>query len=157
MDRRSFMAAALAAGATVGTALSAAAPEKSPSSPFKLKYAPSLGRFKHLAGEDPLDQSRFMHDQGFRAIFDNGLMDKAPALQETIAAALRQRQMDLGPFVGYADFKTESFVLAPSEIRDEMLKKHGMMLGYRGKERESSFDAPPDFIAEELRDSGGIA
>ena len=123
MDRRSFMAAALAAGATVGTALSAAAPEKSPSSPFKLKYAPSLGRFKHLAGEDPLDQIRFMHDQGFRAIFDNGLMDKEPALQETIAAALRQRQMDLGPFVGYADFKTESFVLAPSEIRDEMLKK----------------------------------
>lgn len=42
-------------------------------------------------------------------------------------------------------------------FRDEMLKKHGMMLGYRGKEREASFEAPPDFIAEELRDSGGIA
>ena len=37
-------------------------------------------------------------------------------------------------------------------FRDEMLKKHGMMLGYRGNERTGSFRTPPDFISEELRE-----
>ena len=49
-----------------------------------------------------------MSDQGFRAIFDNGLMKKEPAVQDKIASELARRNMDLGPFVLYADFAVKS-------------------------------------------------
>lgn len=53
-------------------------------SQFKLKYAPGFGTFKESAGEDLFDQIKFISDQGFRAIFDNGLMKKEPAIQEKL-------------------------------------------------------------------------
>ena len=46
------------------------------STPFKLNYAPGFRHFKNLAGEDPVDQLRFMHEHGFRAIEDNRMMDR---------------------------------------------------------------------------------
>ncbi|MCW0481477.1 hydroxypyruvate isomerase family protein [Gaoshiqia sediminis] len=127
MKRRNFLKNT-AAGSLVFTGLagslatSAATAKTSNEAQFKLKYAPSLGTFKELAGDDPVDQIRFMHDQGFRAIFDNGLMGKQPALQEKIANELARLGMDLGPFVLYADFSVKSFVTQDPEIR-EMLKK----------------------------------
>jgi hydroxypyruvate isomerase len=125
MNRRRFLAAGLAGGAALTPlANSAFAAEESNASaarPFKLKYAPSLGMFKELAGEDMYDRIRFMHDQGFRAVFDNDLMKKPADQQEKIAARLNEFKMDLGPFVGYANFAEESFVLPPEEIRDRML------------------------------------
>ena len=39
---------------------------------FNLDYAPHQGMFKNNAGDSFLDQIRFMHDQGFRSIEDNG-------------------------------------------------------------------------------------
>ncbi len=124
MNRRHFVSTGLAAGVGLASSLYAAPePEKNASTkPFKLKYAPSLGRFNNLAGKDNIDQIKFMHNQGFRAIFDNGLMGKSPQQQEQIAEALRQRGMDLGPFVGYADFGKRSFVLPSHEIKDEIIK-----------------------------------
>jgi len=89
----------------------------SQSSSFKLKYAPSLGMFQEHAGKDPLDNLIFAADQGFRAVFDNGLMNKPPELQENIAAELTRLKMDLGPFVAYADFKVESFVSDKEDAR----------------------------------------
>ncbi len=123
MNRRTFVTTAVAAGASLGAAVnSASAAEQTLSSkPFKLKYAPSLGRFKHLAGNDPIDQIRFMNEQGFRAIFDNGLKGKPAKLQEKIAATLKEFNMDLGPFVGYADFSKKSFVLPPHEMKDQII------------------------------------
>ena len=44
--------------------------------PFKLKYAPHLGMFKHHAGKDEIDQINFMADQGFVAFEDNGMKKK---------------------------------------------------------------------------------
>lgn len=127
MNRRKFMAAGITSGAVMTTLINStvAAKESPPPSPkpFKLKYAPSLGMFKHLAGDNMYDKIRFMHDQGFRAIFDNGLMDKPANQQKKIAGLLNELKMDLGPFVGYAKFGEESFVLSPSEIKDTMLKK----------------------------------
>lgn len=93
---------------------------------FNLKYAPGLGTFTEHAGQDPLDQIRFMHDQGFRAIFDNGLMRKEPKLQEQIANELDKLGMDLGPFVMYADFNTKSMVTRDPEMM-EMLKERVKM------------------------------
>jgi hydroxypyruvate isomerase len=88
---------------------------------FKLKYAPDPGMFRESAGSDVIDQIRFISDQGFRAIFDNGLMGKEPALQEKIAGELARRNMDLGPFVLYADFGVKSMVTRDPAIL-QMLK-----------------------------------
>jgi hydroxypyruvate isomerase len=86
--------------------------------PFKLKYAPSLGMFRQNAGQDPIDNIKFCHDQGFRAMFDNGLSGREPALQEKIAAEIKRLGMELGPYVLRGDPRIPDFVLNKQEIRD---------------------------------------
>ena len=95
--------------------------DSSNSAQFRLKYAPSFGTFREHAGNDPIDQIRFIHDQGFRAIFDNGFMGKDPALQEKIVAELQKRNMELGPYVLYADFSVKSMVTRDPD-KMEMLR-----------------------------------
>ncbi|MDH4203030.1 MAG: TIM barrel protein [Phycisphaerae bacterium] len=124
MNRRNFLAAGLAGG-TALTSLSGsafAAEESAPpaAKPFKLKYAPSIDMFRQLAGDDMVDRIRFMHDQGFGAVFDNGLMNKPADQQEKIVTLLNELKMDLGPFVGYANFGEESFVLPPKDMKDKI-------------------------------------
>lgn len=85
---------------------------------FKLKYAPYFGLFEAHAGKDPLDQLKFMAEQGFRAVFDNGLPNRPPAEQEAIANQAARLGLELGPFVAYADFKVKSFVLADKSVRE---------------------------------------
>ena len=91
--------------------------------PFKLKYAPGLGMFSASAGDDPIDNIKFCSDQGFRAVFDNGLMNKPPELQEKIAYELELHNMDLGPFVLYADFGVKSFVTDDGEMRKMLIDR----------------------------------
>jgi len=103
-------------------------PQKTPDviAPFKLKYAPSIGMFQQNAGQDPIDNIKFCHDQGFRAMFDNGLPDREPELQEKIAAEINRLGMELGPFVLRGDPRIPDFVLNKQEIRDmlgEVMKK----------------------------------
>jgi hydroxypyruvate isomerase len=95
---------------------------------FNLKYAPSLGTFTAHAGNDPIDQIKFMNDQGFRAIFDNGLMQKEPALQEKIANELARLGMDLGPFVLYADFGVKSMVTRDPQMMEMLRDRMKMAL-----------------------------
>jgi hydroxypyruvate isomerase len=90
---------------------------------FKLKYAPYFGMFEAHAGKDPIDQIRFMASQGFRAMFDNALMNKEPSLQESIAREMDRLNMELGPFVAYADFNVKSFVAKDEEVRKMMAEK----------------------------------
>ncbi len=125
MNRRHLLASGLAAGAVLSNPISScfAATETPSAAAFQLKYAPELGRFKHHAGDDPIDQIKFMHDQGITAVFDNGLMGKPRDVQEKIAAALQERKMDLGPFVVYADFGKESMVLGDTESRTMLLER----------------------------------
>jgi len=94
--------------------------------PFKLKYAPGLGMFRQNAGQDPIDNIKFCSDQGFRAMFDNGLPERAPELQEKIASEINRLGMELGPFVLRGDPRIPDFVLNKQEIRDmlaEVMKK----------------------------------
>jgi hydroxypyruvate isomerase len=128
MKRRNFLrntaiGSLAATGLTSGLSASASNTKVSNAAQFKLKYAPGFGTFKEHAGNDPIDQIKFMHDQGFRAIFDNGLMGKEPALQEKIASELARLGMDLGPFVLYADFSVKSFVTQNPEIKEMLRKK----------------------------------
>jgi hydroxypyruvate isomerase len=91
--------------------------------PFKLKYAPGLSMFREHAGSDPVDNIRFCHENGFRAMFDNDLMKKPAGDQERIANEINRLGMELGPFVAYADFGAVSFVLNKPEVREMLIGK----------------------------------
>ncbi len=66
---------------------------------FNLNYAPHLGMFDNLAGEDPIDQLNFMADQGFTAFEDNNMMNRDVALQTKMGETLAKRNMTMGVFV----------------------------------------------------------
>lgn len=120
-SRRKFIGAAAAAAATLAVKPLGAGVKYSglqaKKSAFKLKYAPSFGMFAAHAGKDPIDQLKFLADQGFKAMFDNGLMKKDPALQEAIAREMNRLNLEFGPFVAYADFSKKSFVTQDEEIK----------------------------------------
>ena len=67
--------------------------------PFNLMYAPHNGMFRNHAGDDFVDQIKFMADQGFRAIEDNGMMGRSVSEQERISKALLDNDMQMGVFV----------------------------------------------------------
>jgi hydroxypyruvate isomerase len=125
MNRRDFLGPSLLASAALSSGTTAALGQESQSGskPFKLRYAPELGQFKNHAGEDPIDQIKFIHEQGLRAIFDNGLMGKSPEMQEKIAEALAQRDMLLGPFVAEAEFGKRTFVMPSKSVRNQLVGK----------------------------------
>lgn len=66
---------------------------------FNLKYAPHLGMFNNLAGEDPIDQLNFMADQGFTAFEDNGMMQRDISMQLKMGETMAKRGMTMGVFV----------------------------------------------------------
>lgn len=88
---------------------------------FKLKYAPHFGMFKHHAGEDLIDQIKFMADEGFTALEDNGMKDKPLKMQEKIAAEMARLNMTMGVFVAYANFGEKSFVTDNSDVREMLI------------------------------------
>ena len=49
---------------------------------FKLNYASHFGMFKNSAGDDLVDQLKFISDQGFTALEDNRMKDKPISVQE---------------------------------------------------------------------------
>ncbi len=101
MQRRHFIKNSLAAGAalTFEHPITAAAPATSAAPAFKLKYAPHDGMFRHSAGDNFPDQIRFMADQGFTAIEDNGMSGRPVADQEKIGQLLQKLNMTMGVFV----------------------------------------------------------
>jgi hydroxypyruvate isomerase len=66
---------------------------------FNLDYAPHAGMFAAHAGNNFIDQIKFMHDQGFRSIEDNGMMGRPIAMQEEIGNTLAKLGMTMGVFV----------------------------------------------------------
>lgn len=107
VDRRTFLGAAAAttAGLTVALPASASAREharlaRSPAAPFKLAYAPHFGMFRHSAGaDDPERELRFMAEQGFTALEDNGMAGRPVEQQELIARVMGELNMRMGVFV----------------------------------------------------------
>jgi len=95
--RRDFLGAAGAALATT------AVPTGSlfASTVFDLNFAPHPGMFKHLAGDNILDQIAFAADQGFTAWEDNGMTGRDVRLQEQIGRLLSDRGMTMGVFVAH--------------------------------------------------------
>ena len=107
MERRKFLQQGTLAGISslaFGSAVAHAKPgdvtmPESAGKTFNLDYAPHDGMFAQSAGKDFLDQIRFMHDQGFRAIEDNGMLGRDVAMQEKIGKLLQKLGMTMGVFV----------------------------------------------------------
>ena len=103
MERRGFIkrlglgAAAVSAASTLS--LPAFAKGKVAAVPFKLDFAPHFGMFKQHAPGGIVDELRFMADQGFRSLEDNGLLKRPLAEQELIGKTLDQLGMRMGVFV----------------------------------------------------------
>jgi hydroxypyruvate isomerase len=115
--------AAEAGQSAAGPGQAAGGPAGKSDQPFKLKYAPPLGMFEASAGKNPLDQLKFMADRGFRAMFDNGLMGRPVAEQESMAREAARLGLAIGPFVAYADFSVKTFVTGDKGFRDMVAAK----------------------------------
>lgn len=89
---------------------------------FNLKYAPHLGMFKHLAGEDPVDQLNFMADQGFTAFEDNNMKSRTVDLQKKMAETMKARGLEMGVFVAHKIYwKEANLASGDSAKRTEFL------------------------------------
>ncbi len=120
MKRREFLLATGAAAAAAATMRTSRAQQKP--APFKLKYAPHFGMFRHSAGKDPVDQLKFAADQGFTAWEDNGMKRRPVAEQERIARAMEKLGMTMGVFVATATFKEVTFAGDDKAAREAVLK-----------------------------------
>ena len=128
MKRRDFIARTVATAAStfvLGNAI--AQPQSTELTPagatFKLNYAPHDGMFKNHGGENFVDQIKFMADQGFRGIEDNGMLKRPVADQEKIGKTLADLGMTMGVFVvdGGDNWKT-SLTTGKQEFKDNFIK-----------------------------------
>lgn len=109
MQRRKFMQQSLLAGGTVftsfGDVYASDGEGKDPGEdkPFNLNYAFHDGMFKNHAGEDFIEQIKFGHSAGFRAIEDNGMMARPVEQQKKIGDTLAKLGMSMGVFVITSD------------------------------------------------------
>ena len=131
MERREFLAAGAASAlslAGVPVTNGQAAPislasENMNSAPFALDYAPHFGMFRQSGGADLIDQLKWMHDQGFRSLEDNGMRGRSVAEQERIGAELKRLGMRMGVFVVNPDTAwTMTFAAGESSFRESFLK-----------------------------------
>lgn len=104
MKRRDFLhgAAALAAAAAAPQTLRAQNTTPAAAAagqPFKLRYAPHFGQFSASAGNDPIDQLKYMAGLGFRAFEDNGLKGRSKEEQERIGKEAVRLGLEPGIFV----------------------------------------------------------
>lgn len=126
MERRNFIRTTALGGTALlsGTTLKLYGKENGvePYS-FNLNYAPHLGMFKNLAGEDPIKQLHFMADQGFKSLEDNGMANRETSLQEKMAATMQARGMEMGVFVAHKIYWSEPTLTTGDESkRSEFLK-----------------------------------
>jgi hydroxypyruvate isomerase len=120
MQRRDFLAAAGGVAAVAATQAKASVQEDG-MGPFRLKYAPHFGMFRHHAGDDPIDQLKFAADEGFSAWEDNGMAGRDIAQQERIAAAMDRLRMTMGVFVASAHWGEKTFVHRDRAVRERLV------------------------------------
>lgn len=107
MQRRKFLAqsilgsaaALVGAQAVLANAANGKAYDNYAAKTFTCDYAPHFGMFENSAGKDLIDQLKYMHDQGFRSLEDNGMMARPADVQEKIGKELNRLGMRMGVFV----------------------------------------------------------
>ena len=95
----------------------------SPKRRFNLKYAARLGKFIHLAGNDPIDQIKFISDQGFQAFEDSLMQERPLKLQEDIGNELGRLNMQMGTFVATAHFDQPTFAAGDKALRELVMNE----------------------------------
>ena len=91
---------------------------------FTMNFAPHFGMFKHHAGEDLIDQIKFAAETGFHAWEDNGMKGRTIEMQDKIANALMENDMEMGVFVAHTIYwKEPNLAGGDKEKRDEFLKE----------------------------------
>jgi len=130
MQRRKFMQQSILAGGALFASTNVIAgnikqrPEADDAKPFHLNYAIHDGMFKNHAGPDFVEQIKFAHGIGFRAIEDNGMMARPVEQQKLIGDTLAKLGMSMGVFVITSDnwhWKT-SLTTGKQEWIDLMIK-----------------------------------
>lgn len=105
MNRRNFIktgstaASLFAVNSTLGYTFDPMNHGKQEKHSFNLNYAPHFGMFKNSAGNDLIDQIKFMADQGFTAMEDNRMMSRDKEMQRKIGETLAKLNMTMGVFV----------------------------------------------------------
>jgi len=123
MQRREFLcAAALGAAGLAAPAPALTSPRRPGGTPFRLKYAPHFGMFRHHAGDDPLEQLRFIADEGFRALEDNGMAGRSTEDQERIGRTMSELGLEMGVFVAHAEFREVTFASDAPEAVERIRK-----------------------------------
>ena len=129
MQRRKFMQTSLLAGGGLFTSANVIAraekeKEMDDVKPFHLNYGIHDGMFKNHAGPDFVEQIKFAHSMGFRAIEDNGMMARPVEQQKLIGDTLAKLGMTMGVFVLTSDnwhWKT-SLTTGKQEWTDLMIR-----------------------------------
>ena len=128
MRRRDFLrdAGLAAAGGLVasvpGGARAASHRAGAAGDPFNLAYAPHFGMFTHHAGEDLIDQIRFMAEVGFTALEDNGMRGRPPEVQRAIADEMERLNMRMGVFVAHdIAWSAPALASGAQDTRDKFL------------------------------------
>ena len=128
MKRRDFVKTGMAASVAnlaitpTGKAFGAASTSLLEPYTFKLKYAPHFGMFKNLAGDDLIDQLKFMADTGFTAMEDNGMSGRPVQTQERIAVEMSRLGMQMGVFVAHTIYWGEpNLANGDPDLREEFL------------------------------------
>lgn len=124
MQRRNFLKTAAIASPIFGlSAIPSENKDLPAAAPFKMNYAPHFGMFENSAGKDPIDQLKFMADNGFKGLEDNGMLARPVELQNKIGATLAKLGMTMGVFVieGGDNWKT-SLATGKQEYIDTFVK-----------------------------------
>jgi len=98
---------------------------------WKMRFAPHLGihepnghgMFKNLAGNDPIDQIKFIAEQGFAGIEDNLLKWRPTEVQEKIGKELERHGMQMGCFVNNLVLDRPTFVSNSLETHEVLLQQ----------------------------------
>lgn len=96
----------------------------------KMKFAPHIGlnspddvMFPYHAPSDPIDQIKFIADQGFAGIEDNFLKLRSIEIQEKIGKELAKHNLQMGCFVNNLIFERPTFVSNSNEAKEVILQQ----------------------------------
>ncbi|RFM26547.1 xylose isomerase [Deminuibacter soli] len=105
MQRKDFIrnslltGGAMVAGKLTASASAANTTTPAEGTPFHLNYGVHDGMFKEQAGKEYTDQLKFAYDLGFRAMEDNGFVNRPVDQQEKIGNTMAKLGMQMGVFV----------------------------------------------------------
>lgn len=121
--KNSLLAAGVLSTGSLASFGSAARNAAADDAPFRMNYAPHQGQFSNHAGKSFVDEIKFMHERGFRAIEDNGFLNRSLDEQKAIGAQLEKLGMTMGVFVvdGGDNWKT-SLATGKQEFQDHFLE-----------------------------------